>query len=444
MFRNLRSIVRTKQYPIAWRLINKRNVETGITPSKFPFKYVYNFFFSIGVAVVVPITFSVIFPEKASSLLRPFTWVVENYPNLKSINQDVNKLLAIKLADSTFGVDVTEDYVERKELEELITNYMTMKPSGQYYIVYGNRGVGKTSLVAKCATPTKEDPKKGYVLVNITDASSIDVVRKKLYETLQIDTTKNKIYELNKAMKEVYIKNKTYPVVVFEIDRCITDKDLDVVENIRKVAKALADGKFCNCFLVLSESNAIVQFGKDSGRETYLFVDELSISEAKTFLKKNFQTMSDEDMKTKIFDKIGTKPDILCSLVGDCKKQNISIDAFVGKILNDAKDELALFPFQSILKALKDLPNPDKGVAKRYFENLKEKDVELMNEIAVGIATKQKKDLKNVILFRKDSSTYHLISTAHKTALKTYKPKPNAVPIIRTWIEFLTGKGYFY
>lgn len=103
------------------------------------FKYVYNFFFSIGVAVVVPITFSVIFPEKASSLLRPFTWVVENYPNLQSINQDVNKLLATKLADSTIGVKVTKDYVERKELEELITNCMTMEPSGQYYIVYGHR-----------------------------------------------------------------------------------------------------------------------------------------------------------------------------------------------------------------------------------------------------------------------------------------------------------------
>jgi hypothetical protein len=40
-----------------------------------------------------------------------------------------------------------------------------------------------------------------------------------------------------------------------------------------------------------------------------------------------------------------------------------------------------------------------------------------------------------------DTGKYHLLSTAHKTALKydpTFSPPP------RTWAEFLTGKGVFY
>ena len=74
-----------------------------------------------------------------------------------------------------------------------------------------------------------------------------------------------------------------------------------------------------------------------------------------------------------------------------------NIDTFVQKKLSDTNDDLEKFPFQSILKALKNFPYPDDGVSPNYFKNLQEKGVELFNERAVGTATKDPR-IKNVIL----------------------------------------------
>jgi hypothetical protein len=82
----------------------------------------------------------------------------------------------------------------------------------------------------------------------------------------------------------------------------------------------------------------------------------------------------------------------------------------------DATQDLAAFPLQIILKALKDHPE---GVSPGYFKKLKVEGIDLTNHKQVGQAMKNS---PHPIIYRKDLNQYHLLSTAHKTALKSYEP----------------------
>jgi hypothetical protein len=75
---------------------------------------------------------------------------------------------------------------------------------------------------------------------------------------------------------------------------------------------------------------------------------------------------------------------------------------------------LVAFPYKPILKALKEHPE---GVSPEFFENMKCEGVDMSNPKAVGISMKT----SNAIIYRIECRKYVLMSTAHRTALKTYK-----------------------
>ena len=41
---------------------------------------------------------------------------------------------------------------------------------------------------------------------------------------------------------------------------------------------------FCRCIIVLSEANAVLEFGQDKAREEFIYVDECSHSEAREII----------------------------------------------------------------------------------------------------------------------------------------------------------------
>ena len=232
------------------------------------------------------------------------------------------------------------------------------------------------------------------------------------------------------ALKKVYQENKSVPVIVFEIDRGAKTVGDDAFDNVRCVAKTFADKECCNCIIVLSESGTVVQFSNDITREKYIFVDEMTVSEATKLLQVFEQFIPEEEMKEKNFNKIGTNPGALKRLAAECK--SVSVDKFVEEWLVEATNSLSLFPFPTILKALKDLKNPDDGVSTENFKGIKEDNVVLSDAKEVGKATKIL-GKQNVILYRRDTKKYHMLSTPHKTALERFT-------LPRTWFEILTGK----
>jgi len=183
-------------------------------------------------------------------------------------------------------------------------------------------------------------------------------------------------------------------------------------ETIRGVCKSLAP--FCHCFIVLEEANGIVEFGNDVYREKFIYIDKLSTEEAKEFLKKKKSTLTDEQMKY-IFDNIGTNAQGLLEILTKVP-ETYSLEEFVSKKLDKATKDLLAFPLQTILKALKEHPE---GVNPEYFNKQEEEGVDLSAPRQVGVVMKKG---SNPIIYREDTGKYHLLSTAHKTALKSYNP----------------------
>jgi hypothetical protein len=165
----------------------------------------------------------------------------------------------------------------------------------------------------------------------------------------------------------------------------------------------------------LSEANAVLEFGNDTNREDFHYVDEMSKNEASELLGRLNKPFTPEEQNY-IFDNIGTSPAMLINLAGKVP-DFMTLKEFVDNYISSAKRDLAAFSHQQILQALKE--NPD-GVSPMYFNNMKNEGVNLSNpKKAVG---KAMKDSPNAIVYRMELGVYSLMSTAHRTALKTYTP----------------------
>jgi hypothetical protein len=103
------------------------------------------------------------------------------------------------------------------------------------------------------------------------------------------------------------------------------------------------------------------------------------------------------------------------------QKKGYTVEQFVKEVLDQARRELVDFPLKPILKALKEHPE---GVIPEFFNNVKYEGVDLSNPQAVGYAMKR----SNAIVYRIENGKYQLLSKAHETALKTYKPIGNWWP----------------
>jgi hypothetical protein len=213
-------------------------------------------------------------------------------------------------------------------------------------------------------------------------------------------------------------KDGVYPTIIFDVERGSEETEgvshKGVLQDVRSIAHGIC--KVCHCLIVVSEANAIFQFGSDP-REQFIYVDEMTFEETKRYLKSSGgKPISDEDMK-KIYDKIGGNPAQLTLLLTNMKTR--SLDDSIKAIVGVARDELKAFTLQPILKALK-LKEHVNGVEPGYFEKQEYKNIDMTKFKAVGDAMKE----YNAIVYRidKDPRVYEMISTRHKTALKDYEP----------------------
>jgi hypothetical protein len=99
----------------------------------------------------------------------------------------------------------------------------------------------------------------------------------------------------------------------------------------------------------------------------------------------------------------------------DLQTLTCTLKQHIERVLADAELALVAFPHKAILKALKEHPE---GVSPKYFKKQKSEGVDLSEPKAVGVAMKR----SNVIVYRIEDGLYHLMSTAHKTALRSYDP----------------------
>jgi hypothetical protein len=96
---------------------------------------------------------------------------------------------------------------------------------------------------------------------------------------------------------------------------------------------------------------------------------------------------------------------------------NLSLNTRIKASLGLARKELVAFKLKPILKTLKE---HSEGIDPEDFKNQEYKGIDMSSAKAVGDAMKK----ENAIVYRIDLKTpvFQMLSTRHKTALKTYDP----------------------
>ncbi len=303
------------------------------------------------------------------------------------------------------------EVVEREKLREKVKSTIFRENPPGYTIVYGAKGVGKTSIVEQVASDR-------LAVVRILVGSTDNI--KSISELFMRKVTGKKVTLDKEALKGALQTYKTefkkMPTIIFDVERG-SEADAQgsthkgILQEVRSLAKELHED--CHCVIVVSEANAVLQFGKDE-RENFIYVDEMSFDDTKEFMKVSGFKLSEEEIK-KIYDNIGGNPTSINKLFR--MDANLSLDERIEASLAQALQELEAFKLKPILKALKEHPE---GVKPGDFKNQEYKGIDLTSEVEVGDAMKK----TNAIVYRIDLKhpVYQMLSTRHKTVLKTYEP----------------------
>ena len=309
----------------------------------------------------------------------------------------------------TFSEDIgpSSNYVSRPSVEKMILGVYekTSLESGTYFVMYGPKGAGKSSAVARVLSD-----KTGVAKIIISQGDTTSSILAKISKVCgQTFIGSPDLDDLTAVLKEASKHRKGHPVtVVFEIDRgCSSPEVLSLVKHVAKHFALNA-----NVLIVLSEANAVLGFGDDQ-RQKFIWVDEMSRVEAETFVKKRVPDMSSEDF-TRFVDNIGTLP-LSLTLLCDALLAGQKMDDHIRSVLAWADADLVAFLHKPILAALKKSPE---GVSVKLFDGVKHEGVPLSSPKLVAPAMK----ITNAIVYDFVAREYKLFSKAHQTALKTYDP----------------------
>jgi AAA+ ATPase superfamily predicted ATPase len=348
-------------------------------------------------------------------------------------------LVPLRLEDCTVESKIADTkFVKRPAIEEVIREAVYSSKPTFYHIVYGAKGVGKSSLVERVAAG-----RKGVVQIYVGSADKIETITADFMEKVTGQAVTFKIEPLRAALIEYTENMKTkaqvkamntgdggsqvegdfIPTIIFDVDRGEegSSNHKDVLQQVRSLAKGIYD--VCNCIVIVSEANAVFEFGYDD-RENFIYVDEMTFEETNEFLigqmayitgKNTIRApLTDEDHK-KIYNNVGGNPVLLMSLLEKMKTK--SLDSCIEHILVSACADLAAFKLKPILKALKEHPE---GVEAIYFDGQEYGGIYLSNPKEVGNAMKS----RNAVVYRKDLETavYQMQSIKYKNALRRYEP----------------------
>jgi hypothetical protein len=327
-------------------------------------------------------------------------------------NAIVELLTSLPDIEPKFSNSVGQDsnYVTRPLLEEdieKVSRKVISEKRGEYTIIVGPKGGGKSSVVARVF-----GGKKGVIFIKISHLDSSSSFLAKLMATC------GKIVEerlplgvevLIPVIKEAAKRNGGVPVtVILEVERDSSSQD--ALASVKCIAKKLAVA--ANVIVILSEANAGLAFGDDK-RQQFIWVDELLSEEAERYARKINPNVSMADLEL-VFENVGKLPlDIglsMDALADGSKSAAEIVDWAVGAAL----DDLNSFPHQQIIAALKAFPD---GVRASKFKGVENKGVSLAIPKDVAVAMKK----VGAIVYHLPSREYRLATRAHRAAMLLYE-----------------------
>ena len=278
-------------------------------------------------------------------VLNAVTLLCSNFAPLIEISKDtglgvaISELLPSKIKDSEVttvkydGLMARNLFVERPLLLQQIIDIMNRKKgNGKYFVLYGAKGVGKSTIVERAAKS-----RKGVMILRVTTAHSREDVMEELAKTLNL-TEKLKTIDYIIALNKVTLSDGILPTIIIEVERA-GSWDLSL-----GVAKDLAAA--CNVIIILSEANDVLEFDRDHDRANMIFIDELTEPEARQYIVALGLELSEVDIKH-VIENVGTNPAALRSMQEWINKGK-SIHDFVAMKLAVAEDDLARFPHEAI------------------------------------------------------------------------------------------------
>ncbi len=304
--------------------------------------------------------------------------LISNYSNLKEVAEEDQSLFPLAIADNEIKQLRMEDYVPRTDLLRKFELIGDENPDGCYYIVFGAKGSGKSTVVQNAFAG-----RKGVVNVRIFNSISKDEIALEIAKS--IIAGKN-IIPKNTSIQVFLIENiqkcPTVPTIIFDVEKGPSSDPSRSLEAIRSITKSLAE--HCHCVIILSEANAALEFRRDTSREEFIFVDEMTDAEGRVFLEKLFNTdrqkafnndkqkLTDDDLNY-IFSNLGKNPAKLRRLKKHVRNRmgvvsvREAIEEYVEMQIQRASTELKLFPHPAILKALQQHPE---GVPCHSFQGI--------------------------------------------------------------------------
>jgi energy-coupling factor transporter ATP-binding protein EcfA2 len=188
--------------------------------------------------------------------------------------RDYLKELTHSLDKSVLKLPEDPGYVARANLGGILEGTISLAPQGSYYVIYGPKGAGKSKLTTHVP---KDRP--ATIRVVVTTASRQEDILSilsmkllgKIIPVLNVDTFVRAVDNCENT-----------PLIVFDVEIGDTKDQRELLGAVRGICKALAHK--CVCWIVLSEANAVLTFGKDPQRENFIYVDEMNKEEARNFV----------------------------------------------------------------------------------------------------------------------------------------------------------------
>jgi hypothetical protein len=361
----------------------------------------------------------------AGGVLVALATIIAAYPALASMGGDIQSLAVANIQQSRIPESSVE-FVARPALQRAVEFAIENPVRNIYTVVYGPKGAGKSALVEGYASK-----RRGVVKVVVTLAQSrgdvIDTINEAILGARKVKAD-SKLSEVTllSAIKSCNPR----PTIIFDVESGGSPDQEWGLAAVRSLAKTFAQE--CAVLIVLSEANAVIHLGADDAREKFIFVNEMTSNEVSELIQKRMQLNAHDGTNLKgnaftpaeiahIVNTVGGNPATIEKLLNDVKLgpdgQRIPLQQALDEVVEMARADLGTFPYPSLLTALK--AHPD-GVSRESLTGTIEENAKLWvpRNVATGLKG------SNAVVYRHEQQRYELMSTAHKTALKMFTPRP--------------------